>query len=113
MDDLLVTYAPQFVTITAIAMLLTQLLPIPIGRKADKFGTTPVERNGTRRPLSALIYAVSLNLLGWAAGLVSVLPEPPEWMPALVGNAAFLVIMSGASVATAHGLVRGKKLFVS
>lgn len=113
MDDLLVTYAPQFVTITAIAMLLTQVVPVPIGAKADKRGTTAVERNGTRRPLSALIYAFGLNLLGWGSGVLVNMPTPPDWMPVLVGNVAFLGLMSGASVVTSHALVRSKKLITS
>ena len=113
MDDLLVTYAPQFVTITAIAMLLTQVVPVPIGTKAYKPGNTAVERNGTRRPLSALIYAFGMNLLGWGSGVLVNMPTPPEWMPVLVGNVAFLALMSGASVVAAHGIVRSKKLFLS
>lgn len=109
MEDLLVKYAPQFVTITAIAMLLTQLVPLPLGRKADKQGSTLVERNGTRRPISAFVYSFALNLGGWLAGVLVNLPTPLEGIPPMLGNVAFLALMSGGSVATAHALVRGKK----
>ena len=109
MEDLLVKYAPQFATITALAMVLTEFIPLPIGKMADKNAHTFAEKNGTRRPISALIYSTIFNLLGWVAGVLVHVPEPPEGVHPMVSGAAFLLLMSFLSVATAHGLVKGKR----
>ncbi len=114
MTDLLMKFAPQFVTITLIAMFLTELLPIKwIGKMADKEGTTALERNGTRRPLSALIYAYGLSLLAWGAGVVHVMADPPAALPVWLSGAMFLAIMSISNVVTAHFAVKIKKVIKS
>ncbi len=114
MEDLLVKYAPQFVTITLIAMFLTELVPIKwVGKMADKDSDTVVGRNGTRRPLSALLYSYVLSLLGWGAGVLVNIPEPPDGVPVVAGGLMFLALMSISSVVAAHMAVKAKKLVSS
>lgn len=114
MPDFLIQYSPQFVTITALAMIGAQLLPIKwLGKSADPNGSTSLDRNGTRRPMSALAYSLLLNHLGWFAGVLVHMPDPPAWSPSpIISNIAFLVLMSLGSVITAHFSVKIKKAVV-
>lgn len=114
MSDFLMQYGPQFATITALAMIGAQLLPLKwLGKHANPNGSTVLERNGTRRPMSALVYSILLNHLGWFAGVLVHMPDPPAWSPSpIASNIAFLILMSLGSVVTAHFSVKIKKAVV-
>ncbi len=96
MEDQVLRYGTQFVTITAASLVLAE------------WGTPNFLREKTVRPkmVTALIYALTLNSLGYVADLVK-LPGEKWWE-----NLAALLLLSIVSMATASGLVMAKKKLI-
>jgi CDP-diglyceride synthetase len=95
MTDMIATYLIQFATVTVACLVLAE------------WGT-PKALRMTKRPkmITALAYAVVLNALGLVGDLI-VLPGE-AWYEQL----AALIVLSVVSMATASGVVAGKKRFI-
>jgi hypothetical protein len=89
MDDLVLSYMVQFVTIGAVAMGLSEWATLPIGR------TSPEPNRGNRKRYNAFIYAFVLGALGWYADLVEM--PGTTWQTALAGVALMSVVTVGVS----------------
>lgn len=84
----------QLASITAGAIILSEYVPMPIGKVTAE--------GGYRRRYNALIYCTAMSLAGWGAGLVK--------MPgALWQQSLGVVLLSLISVAMAFAAVAAKK----